>query len=389
MKIYSPALITAKGKVTVGHGANLVWCDILGRREKQIGRQVEYFFPSWNHQGKSLDGISRQTLEDRLMDSEESLRKQLNLFGIDEYVEYKDSNLESRKNAQKHFLILKDRRFIKQEGDQYFLEIGKIANSTNFFKILEKIRFAQGDQIRRRLIDLLYTLNGLYPISKPRRFATRILEEIESSQKINPVFDLAVSPLLFSEEPVDYSIDGSRTLLHGTFIPIVIWAGLFDKPFSRNISVHGYALGDSEMDADKFYEKINAGILDSDIMRYCAIQCTDSFEDTNVNLDNIIGARKLLYRALNLSKHILKHYGLQEKESCEDERMKELVEDMHPSKAVSYFETEIFTASKEARNKGRIDKKDISRFLRNINGIRSIFPVTARRIEEIVYDGRL
>ena len=389
MKVYSPALITAKGKVTVGHGANLVWCDILGRRERRIGGQVEYFFPAWNHQGKSLNEISKENLENMLKISEENLKKKLDIFGINHYEEYRDSDSKSRQNAQKYFTILKEKGFITHENGQYFLDIEKITKKTNFYKILEGIKFAQGSQIRKRLSDLSFTLNGMYPLSKPREFSTEIPWERESYQKINPIFDLAVSPLLFSERSVDYSIDGSRTMLHGTFIPLVIWSGLFDTPFSQNISIHGYALGDSEMDANKFYGRIDAGMLNSDIMRYCAIRCTESFEDAEVNLENILGAKKLLYRILNLSKHILKHYGIQKREMSEDECLKELVEGMNPSKAVRRFESEIFRISRETHHKRVVEKKEAISFLKSINVISSIFPVTVRRIEEIVYDGKL
>jgi len=389
MKIYSPAFITTKGRLSVGHGANLVWCDVLGRRERQKGGYVEYFFPSWNHQGKRLDTFGKQDLENKLKNMEEDFNRQLNLFGIEKYTEYRDTDSKSRENAKRYFIVLKEKKFIKYNECQYFLDIKEIVNRTNLLKILEEMRFAQGDQIRKRLVDLAYTLNGMYPISKKREFATEMPGESESSQKINPIFDLAVSPLLFSEESMDYSIDGSRTLLHGTFIPLLVWAGLFNKPFSKNISVHGYSLGDTEMAVDKFYEKINADILNSDIMRYCAIRCTESFEDMEVNLDSISGGKKLLYRTLNLSKHILKHYGTQERETNEDEGIKEFIETMYPSKAISYFESEIFAISRNTHHKGRIDKEDVTRFLRNVNVIKSIFPITVKRIEEIVYDGKL
>ena len=257
MKLYSPALITSKGKITNGHGANLVWCDVLGRRQKQIGGSVEYFFPSWNHQGKR-NGKIGQTIESKLEIIEKELSEQLSLFGIDAHREYRDNSQESRKNSQKYFTILKERNFIEQEGYQYFLDIRRIVERTNFSKILEEIKFAQGIQIKRRLSDLVHTVNGMYPISKPREFATDIPEgKGRNSQKINPIFDLAVSPLIFSEESVDYSVDGSRTLFHGTFLPLVIWAGLSNKPFSKNISIHGYAVGDSKMDVNEFYRNID------------------------------------------------------------------------------------------------------------------------------------
>ncbi|MEK9206942.1 MAG: hypothetical protein AAB922_00545, partial [Patescibacteria group bacterium] len=318
-----------------------------------------------------------------------NLKKKLGIFGIDQYEEYRDSDSKSRENAQKYFTILKERGFIKHEDGQYFLDIEKITKETNFFKILEGIRFAQGNQIRKRLHNLSFTLNRMYPISKPREFATEIPLENRSYQKINPIFDLAVSPLLFSERTVDYSIDGSRTMLHGTFIPLVIWSGLFNRSFSKNISIHGYALGDSEMDANKFYGRIDAGMLNSDIMRYCAIRCTESFEDKEVNLENILGAKKLLYRALNLSKHILKHHGIQRRELSEEEELKDLVNGMNPSKAIRHFESEIFGTSRKTHHKGVVGRREAIIFLKSINVISSIFPITVRRIEEIVYNGKL
>jgi len=93
MKIYSPALITAKEKVLVGHGANLVWCDILSRRSRQKGENIEYFFPSWNHQGKMFDDYNREQFNDKIADLEDRLGTKLRLFGLtDGYRTYRDTD---------------------------------------------------------------------------------------------------------------------------------------------------------------------------------------------------------------------------------------------------------------------------------------------------------
>jgi len=389
MKIYSPAIISAKEKVVVGHGSNLVWCDILGRRYRQKGQKVEYFFPSLNNHGKRFDGVDRQHLDESLKEIRICLERKLGLFGIDSYQTYEDSNPDSERNTQKYFRILQNRTFIKQVGEQYFLDISRIIQGTDFIENLKKINFAPSGEVRKRLFDLTKTLSGLYPISKPRDFATEIPSFTNKHEKINPIFDLAVSPALFSEGSIDYAVDGSRTLLPGLFIPLAVWSGLFNRVFSKNICVHGYATNEGSRDVEEFYKQIRTKLIQSDILRYCALQCTDSFEDTGLNQDRILGAEKLLYRVLNLSKHILKHLGPQKREDNENEGLGEMIDKMNHIKALYSFESEMFAISGRTHHAGQIDKSDAREFLRSLNTMEPFFPITIKRTKEIVYGGRV
>ena len=88
MKIYSPAIISAKGRIVVGHGSNLVWCDILGRRYRQKGQGVDYLFPSLNHHGKRFDSIDGRHIEYDLKEMKKTLERKLGFFGIDNYQPY-------------------------------------------------------------------------------------------------------------------------------------------------------------------------------------------------------------------------------------------------------------------------------------------------------------
>ena len=59
----------------------------------------------------------------------------------------------------------------------------------------------------------------------------------------------------------------------------------------------------------------------------------------------------------------------------------------HP-KVIRNFESETFAISRDAHHKGKVSKNNITRFLRNINVIKSVFPTTIRRVEEIIYYGK-
>jgi len=157
---------------------------------------------------------------------------------------------------------LQKREFIVKNGEQYFLDIQKVLRGTNFFANLSKVKFYPDEQPRKGLISLVNSINGFYPLTKPRKISTSIdPNNLEDIEKINPIFDLAVSPAFFSEQSLDYSIEGSRCLLHSTLFPLLVWSALFDRPFSKNICVHGFASKEGLTDAEEFYSRINAGIF--------------------------------------------------------------------------------------------------------------------------------
>ncbi len=281
VKIYSPPIITAKGKVKLGHGANPVWCDILARTLSDKGFSTDYYFPSWNHQGKMFDHLaSTNDQEKELERIESTLAQKLSLFGLGEHRAYRDTSAESRKNAQDKFGILLSKGFIDSERGEYFLRIDKIRKQTGLVSHIDGANFfPEGG--KGRIMDLVKTLDGAYPITKLREFATPIPGDGNSAHRISPIFDLAVSPCMFSEGPVDYSIDGLKTMLHGTFVPFVIYSGLWDAPFSRNVALHGYLLTGSNSDVEdlsEFHRKTN-----SDVLRGSALLCTSSMEDSSAD----------------------------------------------------------------------------------------------------------
>lgn len=386
MKLYSPAIITAKERVVVGHGANIVWCDILARRARNRGERADYLYPSWNHQGKMFDGIGEDELGRKLSGLEKSMAKKLNLFGVDVYTEYRDSSPESRQNAQARFTKLEQEGYIKKAGEVYFLDVQKVVNGENFQRHLNGINFPPDNQTRRRLEDLARTLRGRYPISKPRDFATTIPSSPDSQEKINPIFDLAVSPLLLSPDSTDYAIECSRVLLHGVFVPVTIWAAISHKPFAKNILVHGLATGEGAIDAEEFFRQINAGPVSSDVMRYCAVQCTDSFEDLSLGKDRVSGAKKILYRTINLARHILKHHGPQTETAEENKEIDNALEKARVTEGIRMFEEEIFGISRRVNHSGKITLEDVTKYLQTVSSIKPIFPRTVERVEGILYE---
>lgn len=383
-------MITAKGKITLGHGVNIVWCDVLGRRYyNQSNKKAEYFYPSFNHQGKRFDNLEKGETKIKIESLEEDLTPKLNLFGIDVYTPFRDTDIQSRQNTQKHFLFLERQEYIKKTDGRYWLDIPKIISRTNFANHINTINFYPNNQAKKRLEDLIKNINGCYPISKPRNFATEIEASKNSNQKINPIFDLAVSPLLLSQFPNDYAIECSRALLHGVFLPILIWSALFNKPFSKKIYIHGFVNCAGLMDISQFSNQINAGILNSDIIRYCAIQGTRSFEDVDFGLERIGEAKKVLYRTTNMAKHILKHRGIQKELREENKEVGGVIDALCPALAIDLFKDEIIEISQRTRENTLITEQDLKKYLESINSISSLFPVTIKRVKEIIYNGKI
>src|SRR3989344_9330582 len=113
IKLYSPPIITAKRKLKLGHGANLVWCDVLARVFSRQGFSIDYHFPAWNHQGKMFGDLSKtNSLEDTLKETETTLENKASLFRLEGYTPYKDTSEESRENARDKFNKLKEKGFI-------------------------------------------------------------------------------------------------------------------------------------------------------------------------------------------------------------------------------------------------------------------------------------
>ena len=309
--------------------------------------------------------------------------RELNHFGIsDGYRPYRDTEEDSLENAQKYFHILLEIGFIIERGDEHFLDLSKVYKETNLFKILEEIRY-EPPHLKKRLIDLTKTLDGLYHVSKDRKYATSISGSL---RKINPIFDLAVSPILFSEDPVDYAIDGCRTLPRGTFFPIVVWASLFNKPFARNICAHGYLEleGYNGLKISDIIKTIENPVIDSDVLRYCALLPTNSLEDTQITPDTFTKGKKIIYRASNLSKHLVKHYGPQRISEEGNEDMDRMIEGMSIVDAINIFQKSVYKLSRKIEKGCKLDKADITQYLEMIKSISSVFPSTVNRIARIL-----
>ncbi len=307
MKIYTPPIITAKAKISYGHGVNLVFCDILARVDRNLGGKPQLFLPSWNNQGKRSENVSldKTNTEKEINEIEKRLETSLKPFGLDTFPIYRDNSTSSRELSQKAFSTLQAKGFIlRKEDGSYVLSIGKIVRDTDLRVHLERANyFPNHAGIKKRALDLITNLDGEYPIAKERTFATALPAEPDSPFKINPIFDLGVSPLLLSQESVDYSIDGSRTLLHGTIIPFIIWSGLKDVPFSRNVYVHGYAhlgKGIKDIPLDELAKKYG-----SDTVRFTLMSVTSSLEDKIIDEGVFHRGRKVVNKIKNLGKYFV------------------------------------------------------------------------------------
>ncbi|MDK2907584.1 MAG: hypothetical protein PWQ87_42 [Candidatus Woesearchaeota archaeon] len=384
MKLYSPPIISLKQKLVLGHGVNIVWNDVIGRYMRSKGEKIQYFYPSWNHQGKRADQLDSSELEKKILALEQDMRRELSCFGIEEsYTLYRDTDEISKKNSQKYFMQLIQRGFIVEHNGEYLLDLSRIYTKTRIKEHLESVRY-NPPHLKKRIFDLTKTLTGLYPISKRRRYATPIPNSVFS---INPIFDLAVSPALFSEEPVDYCIDGNRTLLRGTFIPFAIWSALFDKPFARNCCAHGFLNltdGLENMKIEKIKKSIGDPIIDSDVLRYCVLLPTNSLKDMIINQDTLMKGKKMIYRASNLAKYFVKHYGPQQNNQQGDEEIEKMIETMRIPFAMEIFRNRIYWLSKKIERGEKTTEDDIKEYQKLIKSISPIFPSTVKRIDEIL-----
>jgi hypothetical protein len=382
MKFYSPAIISSKQSLVFGHGVNIVWNDVIARHMQSKGQEIEYFFPSWNHQGKRVNHLDKGELEQQVERLEKTMGEELACFGIEQYTPYRDTDKSSQQNAQKHFMQLQKEGFIVEQNGEYFANLLKIYSQTQIIQNLESVRY-HPTHLRKRMLDLTKTLTGFYPISKKRRHATPIHNSFES---INPIFDLAVSPALFSEESADYCIDGCKTLLRGTFFPFVIWSALFDKPFARNLCAHGLlhlAGGLENMKIEDIKESVGNPFIDSDVLRYCALLSTNSLDDIEINPDTLTKGKKMIYRACNLAKHFVKHYGPQQNQQGNEE-IEKMIETMQIIGAVENFRNGIYELSKKIERGGKINDEDIKKYLKMTKSIGPVFPLTSRRIGNII-----
>ncbi|MEA3248268.1 MAG: hypothetical protein U9Q73_01035 [Nanoarchaeota archaeon] len=384
MKFYSPAIISSKQNLVFGHGVNVVWNDVIAMHMQSKGEKIQYFYPSWNHQGKRVNHLDRGELEKQIGILEQSMGRELSYFGIEKsYTPYRDTDTISRQNSQKHFMQLLKKGFILERDGEYFIDLSRAYTQTQMRKHLESVRY-NPQHLRKRMLDLTKTLTGLYPISKRRRHATSIPNNLES---INPIFDLAVSPVLFSEELVDYCIDGCRTFPRGTFIPFVIWSALFDEPFARNLCAHGLlnlAGGLENMKIEEIKKSIGNPVIDSDVLRYCALLPTNSLEDMEVNPDTLIKGKKMIYRTCNLAKHFVKHYETQQDNQEGNEEIEKMIETIQVSEAIEIFRNRIYELSKKIERGEKTAKEDIKEYLKMIKSITPIFPLTTKRIGEIL-----
>ncbi len=382
IKIYSPPIITAKGKIKLGHGANLVWCDILAKVFSEKGLPVEYSFPSWNHQGKMFDHFSdMEDSYEALNKIEYSLEQKLSFFGLERHNTYRDIDEESRRNSQEMFRELLRKGFIEPNTEgAYFLKINEIEKRTDLVSHIVGTNFYPKGG-KGRMLDLIKTLNGSYPITKPRKFATPIPGDENSTHKINPIFDLAVSPLLFSQTPNDYSIDGLKTMLHGTFIPFVIYSGLFNIPFSKNVSFHGFALPDSQSlgnDLENFYQKNN-----SDILRGSSLLCTSSMEDTilnNIRLKKITKGTSKLVKLAWFFKNFKVPTDLH---MAPSPQIKEEVLKMHHASAMNHTLEKVFSLSGQLGG-NLLTEKDYMRYISVLNDSKIFFPSTFNKATNIL-----
>ena len=378
MKIYTPPIITAKGELTLGHGVNLVYCDVLGRAEKLRGKNSEIHLPGWNFHGrlfeKRVSGEKYYNEEINLL--KEKLESKLIYFGLDDYETFSDIGEDSIKNTQESFLQLFNQGFVVAHRDgSYFLDMEEIIKRTELEEHLVETSYLPNEgAVRPRMLNLLHSLRGNYPITKKRDFATQIPFEANPNQRINPIFDLAVSPLLLSSRSLDYSIDSPRTLLHGTFIPFVIWSALKDIPFSRNVYVHGYlSLGKDiqERTLEEFGEKYG-----SDLCRYVSLSALRSIEDTTINKGGLHKGRKTLKKIINLGKFIKIHSNALEKE---DPIPKANYEENLP-KILEEISNEAFAISRDVSN-GNMDNNLIQRYIELLALSRPVFPETYNQVK--------
>lgn len=384
MKFYSPAIITAKESVVFGHGTNIVWCDVIARHMASKGNKIDYFYPSWNHQGKRYDNLDEIEFKNQIEILEKTISNELESFGISKgYTPYRDTDNNSKENSYKYFKILIEQGFIQENKNGHFLNLAKVYGNTSFLRNMDKVRY-NPRHLKKRLIDLTQTLDKDYPISKIRKHATKINS---SDRSINPIFDLGISPTLFSEDSIDYSIDGSRTLVRGTFIPMVLWSALFNKPFSRNICAHGYleiSEEYKELRVSEYKEIVGNSVIDSDVLRYCALLPTNSLEDIIIGSDTFKRGKKMLYRASNLSKHIIKHFGPQRISEEKDEKIDVGIEEMRITDSIDFFIRNIYELSHKIERGDKLEQEDINHYLRMVKSISCIFPSTINRIGKIL-----
>ena len=381
IKLYSPPIITAKRKLKLGHGANLVWCDILSRTFSRQGFSIDYHFPAWNHQGRMFDDLSKTNSLEKILDEiETTLEHKASLFKLEEHAPYTDTSEESRENAQDKFNKLKEKGFIKLEQNSYFLRIDKIREETGLIEHINGTKFFP-EGAKERLLDLIKTLNGAYPITKTRKFATPVPDD-ESAQKINPIFDLAVSPLLFSREPVDYSVDSLKTMLHGTFIPFVIWSGLYDIPFSKNVAVHGYLSADFEsngMTLDDFYK-----ITNHDVLRGSALLCTSTMEDTKLNQSRIKKILKCTSKLVKIA-WFFKNFGFHADllNLQPSQLFNEGIQNLRHSLVMDKIIEKTFFFSKQLEL-GNLTEENYPEYVLLLNDSQAFFPSTYERAVEVL-----
>ncbi len=376
IKLYSPPIITAKRKIKIGHGANLVWCDILARNFSRQGFSVNYHFPSWNHQGKMFDDLSKTDgLEKVLSEIERAFEDKVSLFKLKKYSPYKDTSKESRENTKDKFNILKEKGFVVFDNGSYFIRIDKIKEETGLVDHIKSVEFFP-KEAKKRILDLIKNLNGYYPITKQREFATSIPGD-ESNQKINPIFDLAVSPFLFSSEPVDYAIDGLKTMLHGIFIPFVIWSGLYDIPFSRKVAVHGYLLTDQNL--EDLTRKTN-----SDVLRGSALLCTNSVDDTKLDQSRIKKILKGTSKLIKLA-WFFKDFQFHEDFICQQpsQNLNNCVQSMRHSLAMDNIIERTLSLSQQLEL-GKLTGKNYCEYASLLKDASDFFPSTYQRAVEIL-----
>lgn len=280
MKIYTPPIITGKDQITYGHGVNLVFCDTFARITELRGNIPELLLPCWNNNGLRSEKIAKSqlTIEKDVSELESKLNAELKYFGLKDYQYYRDNSEVSKNICQKAFTQLLNNGFIKKrENKDYVLLIPEIIKRTNLLSFFEEITFWPKAGMKEKLKDLISEINGEYALSKIRHFATQIPGEDDNTLKINPLFDLAVSPLILSDKTIDYSIDGSRTFLHGTFLPYLVWAALKDTPFSKNVYVHGYSKLSSDLKVLPLKEL--AKEFGTDVLRFALLTQAGRLED--------------------------------------------------------------------------------------------------------------
>jgi methionyl-tRNA synthetase len=381
MKIYTPPLISAKQNITIGHGVNLTYCDVLHRLSLFKGDVVHYLFPSWNHHGKRTEKLELSLEE--VLGLEKDLELRLEPFKLQSSQFYRDTDEKSKIKAQETFRRLYDKQFIVQKEGKLFLDVQKIFNETGFLEFINNANYYPKKSAKGRMLALCNTINDLYPISKPREFATRIPDGLApDEEKINPIFDIAISPSLFDDDTNDYCIDGNRTLLHGTFIPFLVWAALLNKPFSKNVNIHGYLIPDNNLGFKTPTDFISSHHvtcgkvigIESDMLRYCVLQSTNSQEDLRLDKSRIQKARMVLLRTLNIAKHLAQNYKINRDHSLDEEIDRE-IGSMNIVGAIEIFSKKIFRVSKNIADQ-TLNENDIRDYLGCLNAVEILFPDT-------------